>query len=211
MKTTKILFATAALLAGQAFATPLAGSSSTGMPSVPGATSTIDFEGQADSSFTSLTIGNVTFSGLGKVLRTKSDYVGEYNSRGAVHLDNDQGDTLSLRFDFANTVSAFAFNIGAVDAHWTLTAYNATGDVLESVAAPVTRGSNAGDYIGLANAGTSYALLTTGGYDWIFVDNFTIAEEAAGATVPEPASLALFGAGLVGAAASRRRKAKPAA
>jgi hypothetical protein len=205
----KFILAAAALLAGNALATPITGTSASG-PVVPGATATIGFENQGINTFSSLTIGNVTFTGVGGSLRTTSAFAGNYNTKGSRLMDNNGGVTNGFRFDFANAVSAFAFNFGASDVNWILNAYTASGTLLESLTLAPTRSNNNGGYFGLADAGIAYATLSAGSGDYVMVDNFTIAEQAPG-VVPEPASLALLGAGLVGALAARRRKSQRSA
>jgi hypothetical protein len=202
-----VVAAAAALLAGQAFATPITGTSASG-PVVPGATATIGFEDQPIATFSSVTIGDVKFSGVGGSLRTTSTFVGGFNTKGTRLLDNNAGGTSGFRFDFTNPLSAFAFNFGASDNDWTLSAYSSSGALLESLTLARILGSNSGNYYGLADAGISYALLTSAiPNDYVLLDNFTIAEQPAAANVPEPASLALLGAGLAGVLATRRRKA----
>ncbi|MGZ9709896.1 PEP-CTERM sorting domain-containing protein [Glaciimonas sp. GNP009] len=188
-------------------ASQISGVDGFGNPVVPGATSTITFDDQSDATFSSLSTGGVTFSGVGGSLRTNNDYHSNYNGRGTRYLDNNAGATSSIKFAFAAPVSAFAFNWGASDDVWTLTAFNSLNAAIESFVLPITHGSNAGDYVGLADADISYAtLITSTSYDFIFIDNFTV---AAGATnVPEPTSIALLGLGLMGFAAARRKSAK---
>ncbi|MEO8937458.1 MAG: PEP-CTERM sorting domain-containing protein [Burkholderiaceae bacterium] len=196
-----------ALLAGNAVATPVSGTDGMGTPTIAGQTGIVNFDSTALATRSSLTSGAVTISGIGGSIRVANDYPGQYNGRGAAYLDNDQGDTNGFRFDFASIVNAFAFNFGASDNVWTLTAFDASGHVLESVRAPITNGSNAGDYIGLADAGIKYATLTTSSSDWVFVDNFVYAAPLVRASaVPEPGSIALIGLGIAGVVAMRRRK-----
>lgn len=193
----------ALLTATASYASVISGVDGFGVPTVPGATATVTFDGQANATFSSLSLSGVTFSGIGGNLRTDNSYPNNYNGRGARYLDNNAGGTNAIRFDFSTPVSAFAFNWGASDGVWTLTAFNASNQIIEAMSTPITRASNAGDYIGLANAGMAYATLTTTNVgDWIFIDNFTV---AAG-TVPEPDTLAILGLGLMGMVSLRRRK-----
>lgn len=192
-----------ALLATQAIAAPITGTSGSGAPTVAGQTGVATFDTSTHGSFASVVSGDLTVSGIGGDLRVANDYPNQYNGRGAAYLDNDQGYTSGFRFDFASVVSAFAFNWGASDVSWTLSAFDASGHLLESVLTPIVNGSNAGDFVGLANTGIRYATLTSnGGSDWVFVDNVSFAAEA----VPEPASIALIGLGLAGVVGLRRRR-----
>lgn len=204
MKST-LLAVVAALASGLSFAAPIVGTSGVGAPVVPGATAVVDFEAQGNSTFGSLTVGDVTFTGIGGNLVTENQYAGQYNGRGRYYLQNNSGSTPGVRFDFANAVSAFAFNWGASDYTWTLSAFDSLNNLIESFTTPITSSSNAGEYIGLSGSGIKYATLTSSNSDYIFVDNFTIAADA-GNTVPEPASLALVGLALAGVAVARKRK-----
>lgn len=202
MKLLSALVLSALFAAHTAFAAPLVGTTTTALP-VDHATEVIAFDDQAASAFVTRTIGNVTFSSIDEILTIDSEYSDYYNTSGSGYLDNHRGYSAALRFDFEKTVSAFAFNWGASDTQWVLTAFDATGTVLDVLQATITNGSGAGDYIGLAHAGIAYATLTTNApNDWIFIDNFTLAAEA-----PEPGSLALLGLALGAIALVRARKA----
>ena len=148
-------------------------------------------------------------------LRIASTFAGSYNTNGSRYLDNNEGRTNGIRFDFDDPISAFAFNFGASDVVWTLSAYSVSGSLLESRSIDPTRGGNNGAYFGLADAGISYALLTSAGNDYIMLDNFTYAGQAASggapaSEVPEPGSLALLGIGLAGAWVATRRAQRKA-
>ena len=205
MMKTKLFIAATVLFAASASATPLSGTDGSGNPPVPGATTTVDFDGQGNQTAASFTLGGVTISGIGGDLRIDNTFAGQYNGRGDHYLDNNAGGTNEIRFDFGGTVSAFAFNFGASDVLWTLSAFDSSSNLIESVNAPITHGSNAGEYIGLADAGIAYATLTASqGGDWVFVENVTVAGENSN-NVPEPATLALCGLGLAAIARSRRK------
>jgi hypothetical protein len=166
----------------------------------------IDFEAQASGSFTSLTIGNVTFSTSGgQVGYISSDYSGQYNNSGKSLQNTYSSDAFSsLRISFASAVSAFGFNWGASDQPWQLRAYDSGNNLLEGWTMPTTAGSNAGEFYGIAYAGIAYAILdTTSVGDYIFVDNFRYAPASVG--VPEPTTMLLLGLGLVGLAGFRKR------
>jgi hypothetical protein len=166
----------------------------------------IDFEAQASGSFTSLTIGNVTFStSSNQVGYIDSAYAGDYNTTGQSLKNSYESNAFSsLRISFASAVSAFGFNWGASDQPWQLRAYDSGNNLLEGWTMPTTSSSNAGDFYGISYAGITYAILdTTSVGDYIFVDNFRYAPASVG--VPEPTTMLLLGLGLVGLAGFRKR------
>lgn len=178
---------------------------SSGDPALSGS-ALIDFEAQATGTFTSLTIGNVTFSTSGnQVGYVDSAFAGQYNTTGqSLKNSYESGAFSSLRISFASAVSAFGFNWGASDQTWQLRAYDSGNNLLEGWPMPITSSSNAGEFYGIAYAGIAYAILdTTPVGDYIFVDNFRYAPASVG--VPEPTTMLLLGLGLVGIAAFRKR------
>ncbi|MBI3665254.1 MAG: hypothetical protein HY236_03365 [Acidobacteria bacterium] len=99
----------------------------------------IDFECFETGSFTSITADNVTFTTTvgGQVGYISTAYSGGYGAVGQ-SLQNTYNSNAfgTLRMDFATAVSAFAFNWGASDTQWTLTAYDASDNVIESICTP---------------------------------------------------------------------------
>lgn len=167
----------------------------------------IDFESTAMGTYSSITVSDVTFSADDNHLRIDNTYQ-QYNQSG-VYLDNGtygNNGFNSMTMDFAYDVDAFGFTWGMAEgwASWVLTAYDATNNVLESYNLPSTQASSAGEFYGIAVDNIASATLVwTGNYDWIAVDNFTY---TAGASVPEPGTLALFSLGLAGVAAARKKR-----
>jgi hypothetical protein len=202
---------------GQLRASPITGfGEPPNSPLLKGAT-VITFETVPQNSYTTLTISGVTFStpNSGEVEYISNAYAGNYNTQGQ-SLQNTYASNAfnKVDFTFSKPVSAFAFNFGASDVNWTLSAYNAQHQLLESLVISPTRASNAGDFFGLADPGITSATLTASSSgDYVFIDNFSFKTSAAtGTAVPEPASLALFGLAVVGAAGYRgwRRRSQGA-
>lgn len=191
---------------GVASAIPITSSSDAALV---GAT-VIDFEDQTMGTYGTITIGDITFSGVGGHFRIDDDYQ-QYNATG-IYLDNGtyvNNGFGTLRIDFANTTNAFGFNWGMAEsfATWTLYAFNSSDNLIESYNLPSTGPSSAGEFYGLADSGISYAMLSwDGAYDWIAIDNFTYASDVA--PVPEPATMFLLGSGLLGLAGFRKKARK---
>ena len=70
-------------------------------------------------------------------------------------------------------MAGFGFFWGASDDQWTLTAYDASNNVVATALPNITGPSNAGDFIGLTGAGMVRATLTGPSSDYIFVDDVT--------------------------------------
>jgi hypothetical protein len=185
-----------------ASAATISGTGSPGSAVTSGTTET--FDTTAAGLYTSQTFGNVTISSVGSAYTVGSDYNGQYNTSGGQSIYNDF-DFLpdNFKFEFATAVGAFAFNWGAADVAWTLSAYDAANNLLESFVLAPTFGSNAGEFYGISAAGISYATLQGSG-DYVFIDNFTSTTVA---PVPLPAGLPLLLGALGALALVRRRRA----
>lgn len=171
--------------------------------------------GPARGSYSSFSDGFVTYSGVGGNIRVDNQFAGQYNGRDAFYLQNDAGLTNGWRFDFANPVSAFAFNWGAANNTWILTAFDSSDSILETRNLPAYIASNAGEFLGISASGISYATLTTSSFDYVFVDNFTYRTSASVSSVPEldanTATLPIaLGLTVLTLAADRRRRVAPA-
>lgn len=176
-------------LAGGATAATISGTGSP-LSAVPGGTSE-GFDATPAGTYTSLTFGNVTISSVGAdPFTVGTDYNGSYNTSGGQSIYNDFDYVpTAFRFDFASAVSAFAFNWGAADYSWTLSAFDALDNLLDALVIAPTYGSNAGEFFGIAAGGISYATLIGPGGDYVFIDNFASTTVA---PVPVPAGLPLL-------------------
>jgi hypothetical protein len=167
----------------------------------------IDFEPTPLGTYSSLTIGDVTFTADDEHLMIDNTYQ-SYNQSG-VYLDNgtygDNGFS-SLSIDIAGGTDAFAFNWGMAEDEvtWTLAANDATDTLIESYVLPATEDSSAGEFYGISAVGIHSAVLSLDGeYDWVGIDNFTYLADV---SVPEPSVLLLMGSGLLGLVIARKSR-----
>ena len=203
MKKFLVLLCTAAVIVGiigVAAATPITSPSDSGLI---GAT-VIDFEDQTLGTYTSLTINDVTFTANNNdhFLITEL-YGGSFNTQGG-NLQNGSNSSdafSSITFTFSGTTDGFGFNWGASNHTWRLKAYDSSDNLLENYRLPVTCSSNAGEFYGISANDIAYATLSRNGnghYDAVLIDNFTYqASPQAEQAVPEPATMLLFGSGLI--------------
>jgi len=174
-------------------------------PALAGST-LVNFDSAPTGFFISMTIGDLTISGdsFGHRLFVNENLPGQtaQNSSGRFLSNPDQSSAFT--FTFANPVSAFAFNRGAGQINWTLTAY--AGDtVVASSSVPGNGNSNAGQYYGLTGQGITRVVLSDHGDVLIRIDNFAYVTESV-APVPEPATWALMIMGLGAAGAMLRSR-----
>lgn len=167
-------------------------------PALSGAT-VIDFEAAPLGPFTLLTVNGVVFSPMPVGARgyISADYSGSYGATGRSLQNTYAPDAFGvLRILFPSPVSAFAFNWGASDTQWSLTAYDSSDNLIETVYLPVTSSSNDG-YAGIkaGSALISRAVLSGSAGDYIFIDDFKFAG-AGESAIPEPGTLVFAGIGL---------------
>lgn len=184
-------------------------------PALSGGT-TIGFDTTTPGAYSSLTIGNATFVGLDAPFTIGADFNGSFNTSGGQSLFNGTDFVpAQIRVNFATPVSAFAFNWGASDNQWLLSAFDAANNLLEETLIPAVLGSNAGDFFGIAAADIAFLTLVDQknnavNGDFVFIDRFTfgIADDGP-LPVSEPPTLGMFAMGLaLLALASRRRIAR---
>lgn len=176
---------------------------------IPGGT-VIDFDTAPTGLYAATTLSGVTFTGVGAPFDIGPDFNGSFNTFGGKSLFNGFDFIPSaFRIDFSGAVDAFAFNWGAADNTWTLTAYDSSNVVIESHSIAQAFGSNAGDYRGISAPGIAYITLVDNADrfsgDYVFIDAFTFHSDAGPASVPEPASLVVL-LGLTGGLAVARRR-----
>jgi PEP-CTERM motif len=171
--------------------------------------STLTFDNLAAGQHSSISSGGVTITSSAGRMFVNGDYADNYNTFGQSLTNNGQqiGD---FSFEFDTAVNGFGFFIGATDFNWTLTAFDANDNLLDTLVIGVLSGSNAGDFFGILAGGIKRATLTGPAGDHIFLDNFTTGVGGPISAVPEPATWAMMiaGFGLAGAAirTSRRRQ-----
>jgi len=193
----KLVAALALILAGSSHAAVL---TSTAAPQLAGAT-IHTFDDVTPGAYAVLNLPGVQIIGNGGPMSVDSN-----NSSfgiGGRQLNNYSGSPSSFDLVFTAPVGAFGIYSGAVNAPWVYTAYDVDGNELESFTTP---GTCCGvEFYGLANAAGIARVNLRTSYDWAVFDNLYVAALAP-ADLPEPASIALFGAAIAAYAGTRRAK-----
>ncbi len=247
----KILLASLMFLLGS---TGAWGSLVTSVSDLPaGSYDFIDFESQPLSTYASgnslsITSGTntVTFTGMDGQFRIVNAYSDKYNTTGH-YLDNgpytgngtNADDTwflkgpgfITVKISFRSPVEAFGFNMGAIDNLWNLTAFDTSGNVIDTQDFPLhpQDWQNLGpsyntnefyglryssrniSYVYLTNTEQSLNLPSNGSYgaeqgvDFVLIDNFRSSDPP---PVPIPGTVWLITSGLVALALRRLGRIK---
>ena len=176
------LFLTLAL-AGRALAAPITDPADAAFGPSP---TVVDFESAAPGIYDAYSGGLTVATSAGDVnlvgarLAVTSTYSGQYNM-SSQYVSNEGYLTRNVIITFPGEVSAFGFHMGLTAQPWDVIAYDAAGNVIETVSVPAIRGSSAGDFHGIASATPiAQAILVIGlpvqpGLQWVVVDDLRFA------------------------------------
>jgi hypothetical protein len=180
----------------------------------PGA-SVINFESAPLGNFTTLALPGVTLTGQGTSINNAPNFpvaptLDGYNTTpGGSNYAEILG--ASLTFTFAAPVQSFGAYFSGLQLFFfqdTVSFSDGTSQVLDIPMANTETGNGALSFLGFTDFGKSITSITvtagTNGGDFIGVDDVRYQNVAT--AVPEPVTLSIFGAGIAGAAALRRRK-----
>lgn len=182
-----------------------------------GSTTLIDFEtqgtdGQVTNYGGSLTVGDVTFTEADNRLYVLGS--GLYNTFGSTHYLNHNGFSNDpVVINFASSVSAVGMDLGWLS-NWgtgpgsSMNFVFSNGETYTAnVVGPLY--ANPTTSLGFVGFKSDIAFSSISIYDpsaSVMIDNFKYALSPSPAPVPEPATMILFGTGLAGLVAARRRK-----
>lgn len=123
----------------------------------------------------SLTIDDVTITSDGPDFDVTTTWSGQFNTTG-LYLETT-GAVATFTFSFAQPVNAFAFNFGASDVVWNITAYDGS-QVVDTYPIQMVGASNNQEYFGLSSPRITKVELTNQeipNQDYVLLDNFTYA------------------------------------
>lgn len=137
----------------------------------------------------------------------------DYNNENPTNqLNWIEGQSMEIHYranpiiSFSEETDFIGFNISFIDGPWTLEVYDISDNLLESLIIP---GSSTGtptgwEFYGIQHSGISYAKLIGDGTDNVMIDNLHY--RTTFNPVPEPATILLFGIGILGIAGVSRKK-----
>ena len=168
-----------------------------------------DFDGEATGEFSVRDFpplgDGFTITGIGGDLRIAGTWCGNFGSSGNCLETNSSGgvnDDFDVLFDGVG-VSAFGFDVMALDTDWTIQTFDASdvmlGQYTLSSQSPALSGNDRRGFFGVTeNAPIKYfTVRSAGADDWALVDNLRFKP------VPEPGTALLAGLGLIGLALVR--------
>lgn len=190
--------------------------SGVGTPAFPfsGLVTVVDFESAPITSFNTAVFGNLTISGsggsgFGSIGNTYSSFIGTGN-----YLENGEfgAGFTEFHFSFANPIKGFAFNLVGNDAlegvGWALEAFKGATSV-GTYTLPFNNPDNGVEFFGVTGSNiSSVRLFSSGGQEWVVLDNLSFVESEA-SVIPEPSGVMALGLLLASGTFFRsRRKAR---
>jgi len=163
-------------------------------PSFGPSPTVVDFESAAPGIYPAFSGGLTVATPAGPVhlvgarLAVTSTYSGQYNMSGQ-YVSSEGYLFRNLIITFPSPVSAFGFKMGLTSQPWDIEAYDAAGNVVETVSVLAIRGSSAGDFHGIASATPiAQAILVIGlplqpGAQWAAFDDLRFSAIGGAATV----------------------------
>lgn len=159
-----------------------------------------DFESLAPVSGTSIDLGGgVTVNGNNALSIINGG--NSYGTSGQV-LANTHHIPWTVDFVFDNIISAMGIVMGAINTPWSVSAYDISGNVIETV--NYNDPCCSGFFRGVSGNGIKHVTYTS--TDYVYWDDLRFVTSANNSDIPEPASIALLGMGLGLLGFSRRRR-----